>query len=51
MSSIEKFNAAKNDVDDLESKLDNLTDKLLNAFDGKNDEVEWQNGKPSMFSE
>jgi len=50
MSSIEKFNAAKNDVDDLESKLDNLTDKLLNAFDGKNDEVEWQNGKPSMFN-
>ena len=47
MTNIEQFKTQKID-DDLESKLDNLTDQLINAFDGK-EEVKWQNGKPPVF--
>ena len=34
---------------DLESKLDNLTNQLKNAFDTKS-EIIWENGKPEKFS-
>ena len=34
---------------DLESKLDNLTNQLKNAFDTKS-EIVWENGKPEKFS-
>ena len=34
---------------DLESKLDNLTNQLKNAFDTKS-ELIWENGKPEKFS-
>ena len=47
MNNIEQYKTQKID-DDLESKLDTLTDQLINAFDGK-EEVKWQNGKPPAF--
>ena len=48
MDNIEQFKNDKNKPADLEEKLDNLTDQLLNAFEGK-DDIIWENGKPDKF--
>jgi len=48
MDNIEKFKNDKNKPGDLEEKLDNLTDQLLNAFENK-DDIIWENGKPDKF--
>ena len=48
MDNIEQFKNDKNKPADLEEKLDNLTDKLLNAFESK-DDIIWENGKPDKF--
>ena len=50
MDNIEQFKNDKNKPADLEEKLDNLTDQLLNAFEGK-DDIIWENGKPDKFRE
>jgi len=50
MDNIEKFKNDKNKPGDLEEKLDNLTDQLLNAFENK-DDIIWENGKPDKFHE
>ena len=50
MDNIEQFKNDKNKPADLEEKLDNLTDQLLNAFEGK-DDINWENGKPDKFRE
>ena len=50
MDNIEQFKNDKNKSADLEEKLDNLTDQLLNAFEGK-DDIIWENGKPDKFRE
>ena len=49
MKNIENLEKTKTKCDDLEIKLDNLTDQLLNAFDNK--DIIWQNGQPEKFSE
>ena len=36
--------------DDLELALDNLTDQLINAFNGPTN-LSWENGKPEKFRE
>ena len=36
-------------ANDLESKLDSLTDQLKNAFENQS-EIHWENGKPEKFS-
>ena len=48
MDNIEQFKNDKNKPADLEEKLDNLTDQLLNAFESK-DDIIWENGKPDKF--
>ena len=50
MDNIEQFKNDKNKPADLEEKLDNLTDQLLSAFEGK-DDIIWENGKPDKFRE
>ena len=36
-------------ANDLESKLDSLTNQLKNAFESQS-EINWENGKPEKFS-
>ena len=36
-------------ANDLESKLDTLTNQLKNAFESQS-EINWENGKPEKFS-
>ena len=36
-------------ANDLESKLDSLTNQLKNAFENQS-EINWENGKPEKFS-
>jgi len=48
MKNIETLEKTKSKCDDLEIKLDNLTDQLLNAFDNK--DIIWQNGQPEKFN-
>ena len=36
-------------ANDLESKLDSLTDQLKSAFESQS-EINWENGKPEKFS-
>ena len=45
------MNEKENLIDDnLELALDNLTDQLINAFNGPTN-LSWENGKPEKFRE
>ena len=49
MQNIEKFKNDKTICEDLETKLDSLTDELLSAFDSNKQDIVWANGKPQKF--
>ena len=50
MTNIEQFKSEASTCEELEEKLDKLTDQLVTAFDSKEDLV-WENGKPDKFRE
>ena len=50
MTNIEQFRSETSACEELEEKLDKLTDQLVTAFDTKEDLV-WENGKPDKFRE
>ena len=50
MTNIEQFKSEASACEELEEKLDKLTDQLVTAFDTKEDLV-WENGKPDKFRE
>ena len=50
MTNIEQFKSEASACEELEEKLDKLTDQLVTAFDSKEDLV-WENGKPDKFRE